>query len=41
MLGRSIPANDLHRVVRETVPDPTEAEMDRYVRYHKSNQWGR
>jgi hypothetical protein len=41
MLGRSIDANDLSRVIHTTVPDPTEAECDRYIRYHTSNQWGR
>lgn len=43
MLVPSTRRNDLNTVVRTTipVPDPTEAECDRYMRYHNSNQWGR
>lgn len=43
LLGRPKP-NDLHLIIRETVPTPMEmgeAEMDRYRTYHRSNQHGR
>lgn len=33
--------NPLAQAIRDTRPDPTEAECDRYLRYHNSNQWGR
>lgn len=41
LLTRPNPVNPLLTAVRDTRPDPTEAEMDRYTRYHNSNQHGR
>lgn len=33
--------NPLAQAIRDTRPDPSEDEMDRYTRYHTSKQWGR
>lgn len=41
VLARSTQRNEFDRVVRDTCPPMTDAEMDRYVTYHRSNQHGR
>lgn len=33
--------NPLAQAIRDTRPDPSEAECERYRDYHRSNQWGR
>ena len=39
--SRRAARSEFNRVVHDTVPPMTDAELDRYRRYHTSNQHGR
>jgi len=36
-----VPENPLNKAVHDTVPEMTDAERERYLRFHTSNQHGR
>lgn len=40
-IPEKMPENDLNTVVHDTIPEMTDAERERYIRFHTSNQHGR